>query len=64
MKKLLNTLYIVDESCYLALEGENILCKKEGEVKFRLPFTNIEEILNVSGIGEKTYESMKEYITV
>ena len=27
-------------------------------------FSSIEEIKNVSGIGEKTYESMKEYITV
>ena len=51
MKKLLNTLYIVDESCYLALDGENILCKKEGEVKFRLPFTNIEEIFCFSYQG-------------
>ena len=51
MKKLLNTLYIVDETSYLALDGENIVCKKEGEIKFRLPFTNIEEIVCFSYLG-------------
>ncbi len=28
------------------------------------PFNSIEEILNVSGIGEKTFEKIKDYITV
>ena len=29
MRKLLNTLYILDETAYLTLDGENIVCKSE-----------------------------------
>lgn len=44
MRKLLNTLYILDETAYLTLDGENIVCKSEQREPFRMPFTNIEEI--------------------
>lgn len=44
MRKLLNTLYILDETAYLTLDGENIVCKLEQRAPFRMPFTNIEEI--------------------
>lgn len=44
MKKLLNSLYILDETAYLTLDGENIVCKLEENDKFRLPFSNIEDI--------------------
>lgn len=44
MRKLLNTLYILDETSYLTLDGENIVCKSDTRDPFRMPFTNIEEI--------------------
>lgn len=44
MKKLLNSLYILDETAWLSLDGENIVCKCENKEKFRMPFTNIEDI--------------------
>ena len=44
MRKLLNTLYILDETAYLTLDGENIVCKSDTRDPFRMPFTNIEEI--------------------
>ncbi len=51
MRKLLNTLYITDEDMYLSLDGENIVCKKDGEIKLRLPFSNLEGIFCFSYIG-------------
>ncbi len=51
MKKLLNTLYVTDEEIYLALDGENIVCKKDNEVKLRLPLANIESVVCFSYIG-------------
>lgn len=50
MRKLLNTLYITSENTYVHLEGENIVCKSE-EKKFRVPFSNIEEIISFSYNG-------------
>lgn len=44
MKKLLNSLYILDETAYLSLDGENIVCILEDKEKFRMPFSNIEDI--------------------
>ena len=41
--------------------------KAEAIVKYREtqgPFLKIEDITNVSGIGEKTFEKLKDYITV
>jgi len=51
MKKLLNTLYIVDEKAYLSLDGENIVCHLDNEEKFRIPFSNVESIYCFSYIG-------------
>lgn len=51
MKKLLNSLYILDDTVYLSLEGENIVCKSDEKEKFRLPFTNIEDIYCFSYLG-------------
>ena len=45
MRKLLNTLYITNEDAYLTLDGENLVCKVDGESKFRIPFDNIENIV-------------------
>lgn len=51
MKKLLNSLYILDETAWLTLDGENIVCKCEDKEKFRLPFSNIEDIYCFSYLG-------------
>lgn len=51
MKKLLNTLYILDETAYLNLDGENIVCSMENQEKFRIPFSNIESIYCFSYVG-------------
>ncbi len=51
MRKLLNSLYITDETVWLALDGENIVCKGEEGEKFRMPFVNIEEIFCFSYLG-------------
>jgi len=51
MKKLLNSLYILDETAWLSLDGENIVCKCEDKEKFRLPFSNLEDIYCFSYLG-------------
>lgn len=51
MRKLLNSLYITDETVWLALDGENIVCKSDEGEKFRIPFVNIEEIFCFSYLG-------------
>ena len=45
MRKLLNTVYVTNESAYLTLDGENLVCKIDGEIKLRIPFENIENIV-------------------
>ena len=51
MRKLLNTVYITNEQAYLTLDGENLVCKIDGETKLRIPFENIENIVCFSYIG-------------
>ena len=51
MRKLLNSLYILDEMAYLSLDGENIVCISEEKEKFRLPLSNIEEVICFSYLG-------------
>ncbi len=51
MRKLLNTVYVTNEMAYLTLDGENLVCKVEGETKLRIPFENIENIVCFSYIG-------------
>ncbi len=51
MRKLLNTLYITDADTYLSLDGENLVCLKDGTETFRIPFTNIESIFCFSFLG-------------
>lgn len=36
MRKLLNSLYILEETAYLTLDGENIVCRAEDSEKFRV----------------------------
>ncbi|WP_044974617.1 type I-C CRISPR-associated endonuclease Cas1c [Ruminococcus sp. HUN007] len=51
MKKLLNSLYVLDENARLSLDGENIVCKCDDKEKFRLPFSNLEDIYCFSYLG-------------
>lgn len=51
MRKLLNSLYILDENAWLSLDGENIVCKRDDKEKFRMPFSNIEDIYCFSYLG-------------
>lgn len=51
MRKLLNTVYITNEQAYLTLDGENLVCKAEEEVKLRIPFENIENVVCFNYVG-------------
>ena len=51
MRRLLNSLYILDETAYLTLDGENIVCRMEDKEKFRMPTANIEDIYCFSYLG-------------
>lgn len=51
MRKLLNTVYITNELAYLTLDGENLVCKIDGDIKLRIPFENIENIVCFNYIG-------------
>lgn len=51
MRKLLNTVYVTDENSYLCLDGENLVCKVDGEIRLRRPFENIENIVCFNYIG-------------
>lgn len=51
MRKLLNTVYVTNELTYLTLDGENLVCKIEGEIKLRIPFENIENIVCFNYVG-------------
>lgn len=51
MRKLLNTIYITNESAYLSLDGENLVCRIDDEQKFRVPFDNIENIVCFNYLG-------------
>jgi CRISP-associated protein Cas1 len=51
MRKLLNTVYITNEQMYLALDGENLVCKVGDEIKLRIPFDNVENIVCFSYLG-------------
>ncbi len=51
MRKLLNTIYVTNEMSYLTLDGENLVCKIDGEEKLRIPFDNVENIVCFNYIG-------------
>lgn len=51
MRKLLNTVYVTNEQAYLTLDGENLVCKVEKEVKLRIPFENIENVVCFNYLG-------------
>lgn len=51
MRKLLNTVYVTNELAYLSLDSENLVCKLDGEILFRIPFDNIENIICFNYLG-------------
>lgn len=63
MRKLLNTLYVTSEDAYLSLDGENIVCKTDLQIKFRVPFSNIESIycFNYKGCSPALMGKCVEY---
>ncbi|MGM9951809.1 MAG: CRISPR-associated endonuclease Cas1 [Intestinibaculum porci] len=51
MKKLLNTLYILDNDKYLSLDGENIVIIQDKSELGRVPLHNIESIITAGYTG-------------
>lgn len=51
MRKLLNTVYITNDQAYLTLDGEQLVCKIDGENKFKIPLDNIEAVVCFSYLG-------------
>jgi len=51
MRKLLNTLYVTDETACLTLDGETVVCKSEGKEPLKVPFANLESIFCFSYLG-------------
>ena len=45
MRRLLNTLFILNEETYLALENENVIVKKDEEILGKVPLLTLENIL-------------------
>ena len=51
MKKLLNTLYVLSEDVYLALDGENVVILRDEETVGRFPLHTLEQIFSFSYKG-------------
>lgn len=51
MRKLLNTLFVTTPDTYLALDGENIVVKLEGEIIKRYPLHNLEAVCTFGYAG-------------
>lgn len=51
MRKLLNTLYITNETAYLSLDNDNFICKIDGKEVLRVPFDNIENVVCFNYLG-------------
>ena len=51
MRKLLNTLFVLSEDSYLALEGDNVLVRKEGVTAARFPLHTLDGICSFSYQG-------------
>ena len=55
MRKLLNTLYVMSEDVYLALDGENIVILRDEETVGRFPLHTLENIVSFSYKGASPY---------
>ena len=51
MRKLLNTLYVMSEDVYLALDGENIVILRDEETVGRFPLHTLENIVSFTYKG-------------
>ena len=51
MRQLLNTLFITSEDIYAALEGENIVLKRDGKEAARYPLHALQGIVCFSYLG-------------
>jgi len=51
MRKLLNTLYVTQPDTYLALDGENVVVRKDDAELIRLPLHNLEGIVTFGYTG-------------
>ena len=51
MKHLLNTLYVTSEDVYLALDGENVVAKREQGILARYPLHTLQNIVSFSYLG-------------
>jgi len=51
MKHLANTLYVTTPEAFLALDGENVVIKKDEHTSTRLPLHNLENIVCFSYLG-------------
>ena len=51
MKQLQNTLFITSEDIYLALDGENVVAKRDDEIIKRYPLHTLQEIVTFSYSG-------------
>lgn len=51
MRKLLNTLFVLSQNRYLALEGETVVVKEENETVGRFPLHNLEGIITFGYSG-------------
>ncbi len=51
MRRLLNTLYVFTEDAYLALDGENVVAKRDGVEMGRVPLHTLEAIQSFSYAG-------------
>lgn len=53
MRKLANVLYVTTDEAYLALDGENVVVKKDDTTTMRLPIHNLESIVcfNYPGVS-------------
>jgi CRISPR-associated protein Cas1 len=51
MRKLLNTLYVTQPDSYLALDGENVVVRKDDTELIRVPLHNLEGIVSFGYTG-------------
>ena len=48
MRQLLNTLYVLSENVYLALDGENVVARQEEKEAGRFPLHTLQSIISFS----------------
>lgn len=51
MRKILNTLYVTSPEAHLGKDGENVVVRIDGKVKFRMPIHNLESIVTFGYTG-------------